>query len=291
MLYQLIINILIQFSLVSLIGSSFFYIFNSGKYYAIHHAAIITVAGYFISVSYENGTPLYLSIIISVIISTLLGILIEFILLKNIREKQQKTFFLIIASLGIYIMFQNSIIIFWGEELKLISTNNISSINRFYDAFITNIQMIIIITNIIIIISTILFFKLSRLGKKIRAVSENTELSSVFGINVNYIILWSFGIGSFIASISGILITFDVGMNPSSSFNLLFYGVIALIIGGIGNIKGLIFGALLLATAQHLTAYYIDSKWMDAITYIILILFLIWKPLGFSGQRLKKIEI
>ena len=66
---------------------------------------------------------------------------------------------------------------------------------------------------------------------------------------------------------------------------------VAMIIGGVGNFKGLIGGALLLATAQHFGAYYIDGKWMDAIAYIILILFLIWKPLGFSGKRLKKIEI
>jgi branched-chain amino acid transport system permease protein len=64
-----------------------------------------------------------------------------------------------------------------------------------------------------------------------------------------------------------------------------------MIIGGVGSTWGLIGGALLLATTQHLTSYYIDSKWMDAITYVILILFLIWKPLGFSGSRLKKNEI
>jgi len=74
-------------------------------------------------------------------------------------------------------------------------------------------------------------------------------------------------------------------------FNLLLYGVIALIIGGNGSTWGLVGGAFLLATAQNLGAYYFDSKWMDTIAYIVLILFLIWKPLGFSGQILKKVEI
>jgi branched-chain amino acid transport system permease protein len=64
-----------------------------------------------------------------------------------------------------------------------------------------------------------------------------------------------------------------------------------MIIGGVGSTRGLVAGALLVATAQHLAAYYIDTKWMDAVTYIILILFLIWKPLGFSGVRLRKVEI
>jgi branched-subunit amino acid ABC-type transport system permease component len=83
----------------------------------------------------------------------------------------------------------------------------------------------------------------------------------------------------------------DTNMTPTFGFNLLLYGIVAIIIGGVGSTRGLIAGALLVATAQQLAAYYIDTKWMDAITYIILILFLIWKPLGFSGKRLKKVEV
>ena len=291
MITQLLINTLLSFSLISLIGISFYYIFNTGKYYAIHHASIITLAGFLLSALCKNNIPIHLSIIVSILITTFIGILIEFFLFRNIRKRRQKTFFLIIASLGVYIILQNLLAILYGEDLKLIPANNIGSSNNIFGAFITNIQIIAIVVNVIVITGSVLFFKLSKLGNEMRAVSENAELSSILGINTNKIILYAFGIGSFIASISGILITFDVGMDTSSSFNLLFYGVISLIIGGIGNIKGLIFGALFLATAQNLTAFYIDSKWMVAVTYIILILFLIWKPLGFSGKRLKKTEI
>jgi branched-subunit amino acid ABC-type transport system permease component len=93
------------------------------------------------------------------------------------------------------------------------------------------------------------------------------------------------------AGIAGILIAFDTDMTPTMGFSWLLYGVVAMIIGGVGSTWGLLGGALLLATAQHLAAYYIGSQWMDAVAYIILILFLIWKPLGFSGKRLKKVEI
>jgi branched-subunit amino acid ABC-type transport system permease component len=74
-------------------------------------------------------------------------------------------------------------------------------------------------------------------------------------------------------------------------FDLLLYGVVVMVIGGIGSYRGLVAGAFLIATSQHLITFYVDKKWMDTIVYIILILFLIWKPLGFSGLRLKKIEI
>ncbi len=136
-----------------------------------------------------------------------------------------------------------------------------------------------------------LFLNKTQIGLKIRAVSESDELATIFGINSNNIIFLSFIIGSALAAIAGILVAFDTDMTPTMGFNLLLYGIVAMIIGGVGSTWGLIGGSLLLATAQHLGAYYIDSKWMDAIAYIILIIFLIWRPFGFSGIRLKKIEI
>jgi branched-subunit amino acid ABC-type transport system permease component len=89
---------------------------------------------------------------------------------------------------------------------------------------------------------------------------------------------------STLSAIAGILIALDVDMTPTFGFNYFLYG-------GVGNYRGLIFGSLLLASAQHLAAYYIDTKWMETMAYRILILFLIGKPLGFSGLRLKKVEV
>ena len=119
---------------------------------------------------------------------------------------------------------------------------------------------------------------------------DTRKLRRVRGYRLR-VILWAFGIGSAMVAVAGILIAFDTDMRPTMGFNWLLYGVVAMIIGGVGSNWGLVGGALLLATAQHLAAYYIGSQWMDAVAYIILILFLIAKPLGFSGKRLKKIEI
>jgi branched-chain amino acid transport system permease protein len=289
---QILFNIVLQFSIISLVGISFLFIFNTGKYYAIHHASIIALGGYFAWLSYTHiGLPLTISIIISVFITTLIGLLIEFLIFRNLRKKSSNSFFMIIASLGVYIIMQNLISLFFGDDSKIIRTGEVKAGNEIFGAYITDIQIIIVSVSLVLIISSLLFMKFTKIGKNMRAISENEELSNIFGINSNSVILWSFGIGSTIAAIAGILIIIDTDMTPSTGFNLLFYGVVAMIIGGVGNFKGLLVGALIIVTAQHIGAYYFDSKWMDAIAYIILILFLIWKPLGFSGKRLKKIEI
>ncbi|MFZ1545916.1 MAG: hypothetical protein WAT12_02290, partial [Candidatus Nitrotoga sp.] len=89
----------------------------------------------------------------------------------------------------------------------------------------------------------------------------------------------------------GMLSALDTDMTPTMGFRLMLFGIMVFIIGGMGSYRGLVFGALLLGLCQQIVAHFVDSKWMDAIAFFILIAFLIWKPLGFSGRRLKKIEI
>lgn len=207
------------------------------------------------------------------------------------RKRNASPMVLMIASLGLYTIFQNLIPILWGTGTKSIRTGNIKIGHELFGAYITNIQIITVIVCLLVFIMTLIFMKHHRVGRNIRSVSSNPELSNIFGINSNKTILWAFCIGSVLASIAGVLIAFDVNITLNMGFNWLLYGVVAMIIGGIGSNWGLIGGALLLATSQHIGTYYIGGQWMDAIAYIILILFLIWKPLGFSGKRLKKVEI
>jgi branched-subunit amino acid ABC-type transport system permease component len=198
---------------------------------------------------------------------------------------------LMIASLGLYIVLQNIISMLWGDDTKSIRTWEIKAGNEFLGAYITDIQIVTIAVCLALFIACVLFMKHSRIGQNIRAVASNPELSNIVGIHSDRVILQAFGIGSALAAAAGILIAFDTDMRPTMGFSWLLYGVVAMIIGGVGSNWGLAGGALLLATLQHLAAYHIGSQWMDAVAYIILILFLLAKPLGFSGKRLKKIEI
>jgi branched-chain amino acid transport system permease protein len=157
--------------------------------------------------------------------------------------------------------------------------------------YISDIQILTIFISITIFIIILLFIKYHKVGKAIKAVGSNVELANIFGINSDRALLCSSLIGSGLAATAGILVALDTGLTPTMGFNLLLYGMVAMIIGGIGSTWGLVGGALLLATAQHFCAFYINSKWIDVIVYAILILFMIWKPLGFSGKQLKKIEI
>lgn len=262
------------------------------KFFNLFHAIIISVSAYLVYLfSIQLGSNIYASIIISIGLSTLLGILSEWLIFNPLRKKNVKPFQIMIASLGLYIIFQNIISMLWGDSALSIRQNNIEVGKQLFGGYITNNQIETIIISASLFILLQIFLKYMPIGKNIRAVSSNSTLSNIFGINANRVFIYSFLIGSLLASIAGILVAYETGLSPNMGFNLFLYGAVVMIIGGTGNLWGLLGGAFILATAQHLGAYYIDSKWMDAIAYIILILFLIWKPLGFSGKRLKKVEI
>ena len=128
-------------------------------------------------------------------------------------------------------------------------------------------------------------------GHGMRAVSNDVELAKISGIDSDRIILWSFILGSALAGVAGILVALDVDMTPTMGMNALMMGVVAMIIGGVGSILGVAFGAILLGLAQHLGVWKISSQWQDAIAFIILFLFLLIRPQGFMGRKVKKVTI
>jgi len=289
---QVVLNIFSTFSVILLSGLSFTLIYYPTRYFNLAHAIVITLGAYFVFLfSNVFKFPLILSTLLAISSASLIGILCNNLVFNPMRKWNFPSLVYLIASLGLYIILQNLISIFFGDDTKILTTGEITIGNKIFGAYITTVQVVTIISSIVLFIVTYIFLRYNKTGKSIRAVSSNPELCNIYGISSNKIILIAFSIGSALAALAGILSAMDTNMTPIFGFNLLLYGMVAMIIGGVGSTKGLLVGALLVAIAQNLAAYYIDSKWMDAITYIILILFLIWKPLGFSGKRLKKVEV
>ncbi|MCX6232946.1 MAG: branched-chain amino acid ABC transporter permease [Bacteroidetes bacterium] len=289
---QFIFNILTTVALYLLIANSFSIIYFTIKFFHITHAIIISSGAYFVFLFINT---IYLSfpfsVVLAIIAASILGILCEILVYKQMRKRNVPALVYLIAAIGLYVLLQNIISLYFGDDTKIINKTEITIGNHILGAYITTIQIITIIVSLGLFILISLLLNYTKIGRSIRAVASDPELSNIYGIRSNKIILIVFGIGSALASIAGILSAMDTNMTPTFGFNLLLYGVVAMIIGGVGSTRGLIAGSLLLATSQHLAAYYIDTKWMDAFAYIILIIFLIWKPLGFSGIRLKKIEV
>lgn len=232
-----------------------------------------------------------LAILLSITFGILLMIIVQKLIYKPFQKFNLESWQMLIVSLGVYIVLQNVISMIWGDSTLSFRTWEVKAGHQFLGAYITDIQIITIVVSIILLFLSWLFLEKTNIGQKIKAVSSNPELSILLGISKEKAITWSFVLGTFLASCAGILIAADTDMTPTMGFNWLLYAVVAMIIGGMGKMSYLFLGSLLLASSQHLSAYYLDSKWMNATAFIILIIFLAWKPYGFSGKKLKKSEI
>ena len=295
---QYTIDIVSIFPLFILLAVSCSINYFSTKFFNLSQAVIITFAAYFTYLfSIKLNLLFFIAIPLSILCSVAISVISEIGIFRTMRHANHQSaqkgssFKMLIASIGLYTILQNLISLCFGDDTKSIRTGDVKIGHEVLGAYITDIQIITIAVSAVLFVAVLLLLHKTRLGKQIRAVSNNPELCNIYGIDSDKVILMATVLNSALAAIAGILIALDVDMTPMFGFNYFLYGVVAMIIGGVGSYRGLIFGSLLLASAQHLAAYYIDTKWMDAVAYIILILFLIWKPLGFSGLRLKKIDI
>lgn len=292
MLPQLLINGLIAGSVFSLIAIGFGLIYTTTRFFHFAHGAVYTSGAYFAYLFYIIlHIPAYLAFPLAVVGASALGAGMELCVYRPLRRKNATPMVLLIASLGLFVILQNLISLFFGDDIKSIRTAPVEVGLPFLGARITPIQITIIVVSVILIIATALILKFTRMGKALRAVASNPQLAKVSGIEPNRTILFAFILGSALAGASAILIALDIDMTPTMGFPALMMGVVAVIVGGVGNIAGAAAGGFLLGIALHLGVWQISSKWQYAIAFGILLVFLLFRPQGFFGKRVRRVSL
>jgi branched-chain amino acid transport system permease protein len=218
----------------------------------------------------------------------LLGGALELGIYKPMRTRKATDLTLLIASLGLYILLQNVISMVWGDDTKTMRTGEVVEGHEFLGARITDIQIVIILTSLGLITLISLMLAQMKFGKALRALANDHELARLSGVNSDRYILYTFAIGSFLAAVGAIMISFDTDMTPTMGFNALVMGVIAVIVGGTNSLPGAALGGLFIGLAQNLGVYWLPSKWQDTIAFVILILFLLFRPYGILGKKPQK---
>ena len=289
---QLFFNVLFMFDVILIFSLSFYLIFKPTRIFHIAHAFTISLGAYMMYGLYHLlGLHIIPSLILALTLTILYGIANELLFYKHLRGNKDSNIKMLILSLGVYIVSQNLVSVFFGDDIKSLSKAEVKVGHEFMGAYVTDIQLVTMVVAVLVLGFTLYLWYKTKFGLAMRAIADNSELSQVFGIPKEHIILYAFGLGSFYAGVGGILVGFDTGITPTFGFNLLLYAIVVMIIGGVDSIWGIVVGAFILATVQNLTAYYIDTKWMDAITYAILIVFLIVRPYGVSGVKNRSVEV
>ena len=277
---QIFFNSVIAGSIYLLVGLGFWMIYKTVKFFDLGYGALITIGAYGTFWAYKIlGLSLFPSVALGIVLAAVLSFLLERFVYRPLRRRKASNMVLLVASLGIFTMGQAIVAILFSSQFKVLQKGT-QQVFEILGAFITMPQVIIISSAILLAIALFLFLKYSMIGKSLKAISDDEEVSKIVGINTNRFIAYAFLIGGALAGYSGIMAGFDTGIEPTMGMNLLLKGVIAVIIGGMRNIWGVVLGAFLLGFVENLVVWYWSGEWKDAVAFGVLIIFLLFRPKG-----------
>ncbi|MDO5695996.1 MAG: branched-chain amino acid ABC transporter permease [Eubacteriales bacterium] len=275
-------------SIYALIALGYTMVYGIVQLINFAHGDIIMVGAYVsfftIPTLQSMGLPLWLCIIPALIICTLLGVVIERLAYRPLRESPRIAN--LITAIGVSLLLQNLAMKFIGTESKQIGV--IFSKQETAIGISPN-TIIIIVTTIILTLLLQAFMKRTRTGKSLVAVSEDYVASKLCGINVDHAISITFAIGSALAAVAALFyISTYQQINPTMGSLPGIKAFIAAVLGGIGSIPGAVIGGLILGICEIFTRAYISSQLADAVVFGILIIVLIFKPAGLFGKNVKE---
>lgn len=285
-------NGLITGSIYTLIALSFTIIYRTVKFFHFAHGVVIATGAYFAYFfTISLGVNIILSLFLASVLTGIIGVAIDRLFYFPLRRQKAPNLVYLITSFGIFIFIQNILQLIFGAQILSLRTGEVIRGHSVFGAIITDAQILILVISCISFVILWLFIQKTKIGKAMRAVSDDTIAATVVGIYPEKIITYSFAIGSVLAGVTGVLIALETNIEPNMGFQPILKGIIASIIGGIGSIPGAMVGGFFLGFAENLGVWKIQSAWKDTISFGILIIFLLIKPGGIFGIKTDKEQV
>ncbi|MCR5215750.1 MAG: branched-chain amino acid ABC transporter permease [Lachnospiraceae bacterium] len=278
-------------SIYAIIALGYTMVYGIAKMLNFAHGDIIMVGGYIIYVAVATlGLAPLPSIVIAVVLCTLLGILVEKVAYKPLRNAGSSLAVLITA-IGVSYLLQNAALLIFGSSTKAFtSVVTVPAIHLFDGQVVISGEVVVtVITCFIIMGALVLFINKTKAGQAMLAVSEDKGAAQLMGINVNATISLTFAIGSGLAAIAGALLCSAYPtLTPYTGSMPGIKAFVAAVFGGIGSVPGALIGGIILGIIEILSKAYISSKLSDAIVFGILIVVLLVKPTGILGKNIQE---
>ena len=285
-----LINGLSLGSVYAIIALGYTMVYGIAKMLNFAHGDIIMVGGYvcFCAVNYL-GLPTGVGVLLSIVACTVLGIVIERLAYKPLRNAPSLD--VLITAIGVSYFLQNAALLIWGSDTKSFpSVVNLPSVSLFDGQLVVSaITIVTVIAGVVVMVGLTMFTGKTRMGKAMRACSEDRGAATLMGINVNSTISLTFAIGSGLAAVAGVLMCSAYPtLIPTTGSLPGIKAFTAAVIGGIGSIPGAFVGGLVLGVIEIFAKAYVGTQLADAIVFGVLIVVLLVKPSGLLGKAVRE---
>ncbi|RHR11204.1 branched-chain amino acid ABC transporter permease [Pseudoflavonifractor sp. AF19-9AC] len=276
-------------SIYAIIALGYTMVYGIAKMLNFAHGDVIMVGAYvcfFAVTSYQ--LPAILAVPLAMVVCTILGIVIERLAYKPLR--QAPSLAVLITAIGVSYFLQNSAQILWTASPKSFPNLFVFGGQNSFSLFggqlnISYVAIATVLACIVIMLALTWFTKSTKLGKAMRACSEDKAAAQLMGINVNFTISMTFAIGSALAAVAGVLMCSAYSyLLPTTGSLPGIKAFTAAVFGGIGSIPGAFLGGVLLGLIETFTKAYISTDLSDAVVFAVLIVVLLAKPAGLLGR-------
>ncbi len=272
-------------SVYAIIALGYTMVYGIAKMLNFAHGDVIMIGGYIsFCAMFYLGLPSIVATILAVIVCTALGIVIERLAYKPLRSASSLA--VLITAIGVSYFLQNSALLIWDAAARVYPPVVKDSLKLFDGRLsVPYISILTISACIVIMLALTVFVNRSKMGKAMRACSEDKAAAQLMGINVNATISMTFAIGSALAAIAGVLLcSFTTSLMPTTGSMPGIKAFTAAVFGGIGSIPGAFLGGLLLGIIEAMAKAYISTNLANAIVFAVLIVVLLVKPAGLLGR-------
>ena len=273
-------------SVYAIIALGYTMVYGIAKMLNFAHGDVIMVGGYiaFCSMSYLD-LPAPIAVVLAVLVCTVLGVVIEGLAYRPLR--QATSLAVRITAIGVSYFLQNAAQLIWGANNKSFSSvaGFISLPSTLTSRGLTSEALVTVVACVVIMVVLTTFVNKTKMGKAMRACSEDKDAARLMGINVNRTISVTFAIGSALAAIAGVLLLSSYStLVPTTGSMPGIKAFTAAVFGGIGSIPGAFVGGLLLGIIESLAKGYISTSLADSVVFAMLIVILLVRPSGLLGK-------
>lgn len=285
MIWQFLINGLITGILHSLLAIGFALVYNTTKIFHIAAAGIYVFAAYmFWYFASTVGLPDVIAALAAIVLTMMLSLLSEVLVYRPLKNRKASLNVAMIASIGLMTVIINTIAMFFGNETKVIS-NTIMQPVTVGNIFISRPQMYQAIIGAAALTAFMIVLQHTNWGLRLRALSADETLFETLGYDIKTTRILVFLVSGIFIAFASCLTVYDVGLDPNMGMNVLISAMVAMIIGGVGKFNTCILGGLALGILQSLTVYLFSSNWQNAVTFLVLLIFLFLRPQGIAGYK------
>jgi branched-chain amino acid transport system permease protein len=280
---QHVVNMLILGGTYALLGIGLTLIFGIMRVVNFAHGELYTFGAYFVYLaSVLLGLNFFLSIVVAIVFGFIAGAAIEFLLLRPMRGADIDT--TMIVMIGAMIVMQNTEQFVWGGVAKSVSTPFAESTLVVGPVSVTWLRVFVFLAALALIAGSYLLINRTKIGKAMRATFQDRDTASLMGVNIQFIYMATFAIGSSLAAAAGALLGPVYVISPRMGDIASLKAFAIVILGGLGSIGGATIGGFILAFAEEVGAGYISSGYRDAMGFLIIILVLMFKPTGLFAR-------